>query len=50
MVTQLLCILHNNFRWNGQVNPILSYTIKGAIYYQGECNVPFPGNYKSKTG
>lgn len=29
--------------FNGMINPILNYTIKGVIWYQGESNIP---NYK----
>lgn len=36
-----LGILHNkalSTLWNGMVNPLVPYTIKGAIWYQGESN------------
>jgi len=31
--------------FNGMVNPVLSYKIKGAIWYQGEANVGRAGQY-----
>ncbi len=32
--------------FNGMIAPLLNYSIKGAIWYQGESNVSQPGEYK----
>ena len=32
--------------FNGMINPLIPYTIKGAIWYQGEANVGFEDEYK----
>ena len=32
--------------FNGMIAPLIPFTIKGAIWYQGENNVPNPGLYK----
>ena len=32
--------------FNGMINPLIPYTIKGAIWYQGESNVGFEDEYK----
>ena len=32
--------------YNGMINPLVPYTIKGAIWYQGESNVGFEDEYK----
>lgn len=32
--------------YNGMINPLIPYTIKGAIWYQGESNVGFEDEYK----
>lgn len=32
--------------FNGMINPIIPYTIKGALWYQGEGNFTNPENYK----
>ncbi|WP_047247552.1 sialate O-acetylesterase [Maribacter thermophilus] len=32
--------------YNGMINPIIPYTIKGALWYQGESNRMEPENYK----
>ncbi|WP_111307277.1 sialate O-acetylesterase [Confluentibacter sediminis] len=32
--------------YNAMINPLMSYTIKGAIWYQGESNVSRPEQYK----
>ena len=32
--------------FNGMINPLVPYTIKGAIWYQGEANVGFEDEYK----
>ncbi len=32
--------------YNGMISPIVNYTIKGAIWYQGESNVPNSQEYK----
>jgi len=33
--------------FNGMINPILGYSIKGCIWYQGESNYIWPERYKS---
>lgn len=33
--------------FNAMINPLIPYTIKGAIWYQGEANVSQPSLYKS---
>ena len=49
-------VLKNNFKgqyehynlgylFNGMINPLIPYTIKGAIWYQGENNRPRANNY-----
>ncbi|TPN83929.1 sialate O-acetylesterase [Aquimarina algicola] len=35
----------NTVLFNGMINPITSYTIKGALWYQGEANRPEPQHY-----
>ena len=49
--------MHQRFRWdfhypllwaNGTFHPILNYTVKGIIYYQGCSNVGDPGNQYSE--
>lgn len=35
----------NSVLWNAMIFPFLSMTIKGAIWYQGESNVPEPAYY-----
>jgi sialate O-acetylesterase len=35
------------FLYNGMINPIVSYGIKGFIWYQGEDNTDAPRNYRS---
>jgi sialate O-acetylesterase len=32
--------------FNAMINPLIPYTIKGAIWYQGEANISQPGQYK----
>ena len=32
--------------FNGMINPLIPYTIKGAVWYQGESNVGFEDEYK----
>ena len=32
--------------YNAMIHPLLNYSIKGAIWYQGESNRSFPGQYK----
>ena len=32
--------------FNGMINPLIPYTIQGAIWYQGEANVGFEDEYK----
>jgi sialate O-acetylesterase len=32
--------------YNAMINPILSYTIKGVIWYQGESNADRPAQYR----
>jgi sialate O-acetylesterase len=32
--------------FNGMLSPILNYSIKGVIWYQGESNTPHPENYE----
>ena len=40
---------HRSLLWgNGTFNPILNYTIKGILYYQGCSNVGDPGNQYSE--
>ncbi len=40
---------HRSLLWgNGTFNPILNYTVKGIIYYQGCSNVGDPGNQYSE--
>ena len=39
-IYQLPCLLYN-----GQVNPIVPFTFKGMLWYQGEQNRPNPGFY-----
>ncbi|MBA4849993.1 sialate O-acetylesterase [Emticicia sp. BO119] len=31
--------------YNSMISPLINYTIKGVIWYQGEANVPYPGDY-----
>lgn len=42
--------LNDNLRmstlWNAMINPILPYTIKGVIWYQGESNDSRPADYE----
>jgi len=38
--------VHPNLLFNGMLNPILSYSFKGAIWYQGENNVLFASQYR----
>lgn len=49
--------MHNRFRWdfhypllwgNGTFHPILNYTVRGILYYQGCSNVGNPGNRYSE--
>lgn len=39
-----------NFLYNAMVYPFLGYGIRGAIWYQGEANVPDPKPYSSYFG
>ena len=32
--------------FNGMLAPLLNYTVKGIIWYQGEANTDHPGNYR----
>jgi sialate O-acetylesterase len=32
--------------YNGMIHPLLGYTIKGALWYQGETNAGYPENYR----
>merc|ERR1711936_311411 len=36
---------HNLYLWNSMINPLLRMTIKGSIWYQGEQNAGYPGDY-----
>lgn len=33
--------------YNGMISPLYHYAIKGVIWYQGETNAQYPGNYES---
>lgn len=46
----VLCINFTLCRWNGMIAPFAPYTIKGAIFYQGEANAGKPGKYAEKKG
>lgn len=37
-----------SYLFNGMISPILNYTIKGTIWYQGENNIHFPQIYASE--
>jgi len=37
---------HNNYLWNAMIHPFLKMSIKGAIWYQGEQNAGYPGDYE----
>ena len=37
---------HNIYLWNSMINPLLRMTIKGSIWYQGEQNAGYPGDYQ----
>lgn len=44
--------LKNKYRklsvlYNGMISPLTNYTMKGAIWYQGEANVPYWEDYKT---
>ena len=34
-----------SFLYNGMINPLINYTVKGSLWYQGESNVPRAKNY-----
>ena len=36
---------HNEYLWNAMIHPFLKMTIKGALWYQGEQNAGYPGDY-----
>lgn len=36
----------NTFLYNGMINPLLGYNIKGVIWYQGEANAKHPKEYE----
>ena len=36
---------HNEYLWNAMIHPFLKMTIRGAIWYQGEQNAGYPGDY-----
>ncbi|HEV7405408.1 MAG TPA: sialate O-acetylesterase [Chthoniobacteraceae bacterium] len=38
---------HPGVQYNGQINPLIPYAIRGAIWYQGEANAPFYTDYRS---
>ena len=37
---------HNEYLWNAMIHPFLKMSIKGAIWYQGEQNAGYPGDYE----
>ena len=37
---------HNIYLWNSMIAPLLRMTIKGSIWYQGEQNAGYPGDYQ----
>ncbi len=39
--------VHPNLLFNGMINPIVPYTIKGALWYQGENNADFAYQYRT---
>ena len=38
---------HPGVQFNGQINPLIPFAIRGAIWYQGEANAPFYVDYRT---
>lgn len=36
---------HNEYLWNAMIHPLLRLSISGVIWYQGEQNAGYPGDY-----
>ena len=38
---------HPGVQYNGQINPLIPFAIRGALWYQGEANAPFYVDYRT---